>query len=93
MDSNNKKIAGAFLFVGGSQFTVGMIVAEAETGKVKTGYVGRGEVGTRISRADVADFMIKQVEAQRILQASTLNKQLTFNTRVKRERKKGGGEI
>ena len=29
MDSGNKKIAGALLFVGGSQFTVGMIVAEA----------------------------------------------------------------
>ena len=28
-DSSNKKIAGALLFVGGSQFTVGMIVAEA----------------------------------------------------------------
>ena len=33
-----------------------------KTGKVKTGYAGRGEVGTRISRADVADFMLKQVE-------------------------------
>ena len=29
MDSNNKTIAGTLLFVGGSQFTVGMIVAEA----------------------------------------------------------------
>jgi hypothetical membrane protein len=29
MDSKNKKIAGALLFVGASQFTVGMIVAEA----------------------------------------------------------------
>ena len=29
MDSNNKTIAGALLFVGGLQFTLGMIVAEA----------------------------------------------------------------
>ena len=29
MDSSNKKRAGALLFVGGSQFTVGMIIAEA----------------------------------------------------------------
>ena len=33
-----------------------------KTGKVKTSYIGRGEVGTRISRADIADFMLKQVE-------------------------------
>jgi len=33
-----------------------------KSGKVKVGYVGRGEVGTWISRADIADFMLKQVE-------------------------------
>lgn len=37
------------------------------TGRVRTGYVGRGEVGTRISRADIADFMLKQVDDTRYL--------------------------
>jgi len=38
-----------------------------KTGKVKTGYVGRGEVGTRISRADIAGFMLEQVNDTRYL--------------------------
>lgn len=32
-----------------------------KSGKVKAGYVGTGEVGTQISRADIADFMLKQI--------------------------------
>jgi len=33
-----------------------------KTGNVKTGYPGRNELGTPISRADLADFMLKQVK-------------------------------
>ena len=33
-----------------------------KTGNVKTGYPGRSELGTHISRADLADFMLKQVK-------------------------------
>jgi putative NADH-flavin reductase len=32
-----------------------------KSGKVKVGYVGTGEVGTQISRADIADFMLKHI--------------------------------
>jgi putative NADH-flavin reductase len=39
-----------------------MLNNNPKSGKVKAGYVGKGEVGTWISRADVADFMLKQVE-------------------------------
>ncbi len=39
-----------------------MLNNNPKSGKVKAGYVGNGEVGTWISRADVADFMLKQVE-------------------------------
>lgn len=38
-----------------------------KTGKVKAGYLGRGEVGTRISRADIADFMLKQIDDTKYL--------------------------
>ena len=38
-----------------------------KSGKVRVGYMGRGEVGTRISRADIADFMLKQVKDPRYL--------------------------
>ena len=31
------------------------------SGKVRVGHKGRGEVGLRIARADIADFMLKQV--------------------------------
>ncbi|MGP8125562.1 MAG: NAD(P)-dependent oxidoreductase [Nitrososphaerales archaeon] len=45
-----------------------------KTGKVKIGYVGSGEVGTRISRADIADFMLKQMNDTRYLrQAPTIS--------------------
>ena len=33
-----------------------------KTGNVKTGYPGRNELGAHISRADLADFMLKQVK-------------------------------
>jgi len=32
-----------------------------KSGKVKAGYVGSGEVGTQISRADIAGFMLSQI--------------------------------
>ena len=38
-----------------------------KSGKVKVGYVGTGEVGTQISRADIADFMLKQIEDTKYL--------------------------
>ncbi len=45
-----------------------------KTGKVKIGYVGSGEVGTRISRADIAEFMLKQMNDTRYLrQAPTIS--------------------
>jgi uncharacterized protein YbjT (DUF2867 family) len=37
------------------------------SGLVKAGYLGKGEVGTWISRADVAAFMLKQVQDTRYL--------------------------
>jgi len=39
-----------------------MLNNKNKSGKIKVGYVGKGELGTWISRADVADFMLKQVE-------------------------------
>jgi len=39
-----------------------MLNNDPKSGKAKAGYVGNGKVGTWISRADVADFMLKQVE-------------------------------
>ncbi len=38
-----------------------------KTANVKIGYVGRGEVGRGISRADIADFMLRQVSDTRYL--------------------------
>jgi len=40
------------------------------SGKVKVGYLGRSEVGTWISRADVADFVLKQVQDTRYLRGA-----------------------
>jgi hypothetical protein len=34
----------------------------AKSGKVRVGYLGRNEVGLKISRADIADFMLKLVQ-------------------------------
>ncbi|MGD1054647.1 MAG: SDR family oxidoreductase [Nitrososphaerales archaeon] len=39
-----------------------------KTGTVKAGYVGGGEVGTGISREDIADFVLKQVQDTKYLQ-------------------------
>lgn len=39
----------------------------SKTGRVKAGYVGSGEVGTSISRADVAYFMLRQVNDTKYL--------------------------
>ena len=33
-----------------------------KSGKIKVGYLGKNEVGLKISRADIADFMLKQVQ-------------------------------
>ena len=70
-----------------------MLNNDPKSGKVKAGYVGDGKVGTWISRADIADFMLKQVDHE-ILASSTRNKQLALNRRVRRERtRSGGGKI
>lgn len=39
----------------------------AKSGKVRVGYLGRGEVGSRISRVDLAEFMLKQVKDTKYL--------------------------
>jgi putative NADH-flavin reductase len=44
-----------------------MLNNRSKTGKVKVGYVGKGEIGPSISRADLADFMLKQVENTKYL--------------------------
>ncbi len=36
----------------------------ASTGKVRVGYLGRGQVGSWVSRANVAEFMLKEVRDQ-----------------------------
>jgi putative NADH-flavin reductase len=41
-----------------------------KSGKIRVGYLGRGEVGSRISRADLADFMLKQVQSTEYLRQS-----------------------
>jgi uncharacterized protein YbjT (DUF2867 family) len=47
---------------------------DPKSGKVKTGYVGDGNVGTWISRADIADFMLMQVENKEyLLQAPAIS--------------------
>jgi len=38
-----------------------------KSGKVRAGYLGRGQVGANISRADIADFMLKQVQDTKYL--------------------------
>ncbi len=38
-----------------------------KSGKVKAGYIGSGEVATQISRADIADFMLKQITDMKYL--------------------------
>jgi uncharacterized protein YbjT (DUF2867 family) len=41
---------------------VSMLNDNPGSGKVRVGYLGKGEVGVRISRADMAGFMLKQVQ-------------------------------
>lgn len=41
-----------------------------KSGKVKVGYLGKGEVGMRISRADLAEFILKQVQNTKYLRQS-----------------------
>ena len=38
-----------------------------KSGKVRVGYLGKGEVGLRISRADLAEFILKQVQDTKYL--------------------------
>jgi hypothetical protein len=44
-----------------------MLNKKPKSGKVKAGYVDTGEIGTQISRADIADFMLKQIEDTKYL--------------------------
>ena len=44
-----------------------MLNNDPKSGTVKAGYVGDGKVGTWISRADIADFMLKQLENTKYL--------------------------
>lgn len=39
-----------------------------KSGKVKVGYVGSGELGSWISRADIADFMLNQIQDTKYVQ-------------------------
>jgi putative NADH-flavin reductase len=39
-----------------------MLNNKPKSGTVRAGYLGRGEVGTWISRADIAVFMLNQIE-------------------------------
>jgi putative NADH-flavin reductase len=44
-----------------------MLNNKPKSGKVRAGYLGKSEVGTWISRADVADFMLQQVQDAKYL--------------------------
>jgi putative NADH-flavin reductase len=44
-----------------------MLNNKARTGRVRAGYLGRGEVGTWISRADLAEFMLQQVKDKKFV--------------------------
>ncbi|MFB0563359.1 MAG: NAD(P)-dependent oxidoreductase [Candidatus Lokiarchaeia archaeon] len=46
---------------------VSMLNNKPRSGKVRVGYLGKGDVGLRISRADLAEFMLKQVKDTRYL--------------------------
>jgi len=41
-----------------------------KSGEVRVGYLGKGEVGMRISRADLAEFMLKQIQNIKYLRQS-----------------------
>ncbi len=49
-----------------------MLNNDPRSGKVRVGYKGSGEVGTKISRADIADFMLKQVKDPKYLRQAPL---------------------
>ncbi len=42
------------------------------SGNVKVGYMGSGEVGMRIARADIADFVLKEVREKKYLRQAPL---------------------
>jgi putative NADH-flavin reductase len=44
-----------------------MLNNKPKSGKVRAGYLGKSEVGTWISRSDVADFMLQQVQDAKYL--------------------------
>jgi hypothetical protein len=44
-----------------------MLNNNPKSGKVRAGCLGREEVGTWISRADIADFMLKQIQDTKYL--------------------------
>jgi putative NADH-flavin reductase len=44
-----------------------MLNNNPKSGKVRAGHLGRGEVGTWISRADLAEFMLKQIQDTKYL--------------------------
>ena len=46
---------------------VAMLSNKLKTGATRVGYVGTGQVGLNISRADFADFMLKQVDDKRYM--------------------------
>ena len=45
-----------------------MLNNKPKSGKVRAGYLGKSEVGLWISRADIADFMLKQVQDTKYFQ-------------------------
>jgi hypothetical protein len=49
-----------------------MLSNKPQSGHVQVGYLGRGQVGTVISRADLADFMLKQVQDTTYLRQAPL---------------------
>ncbi len=46
-----------------------MLTDDPKTGKIQVGYVGKG-MGARITREDMADFMVKQVGDTEYLKAA-----------------------
>jgi putative NADH-flavin reductase len=49
-----------------------MLSNKPKSGQVRVGYLGRGQVGTVVSRADLAEFMLKQVQDTRYLRQAPL---------------------
>ena len=46
---------------------VSLLNDNPKSGQVRVGYLGKGEVGVRLSRADMAEFMLKQVQDTKYL--------------------------